>query len=54
MLRYLILLEIDKHIGYESESLVFHQFVHVLLANFDACEIDVIHLQFVLLLIYIQ
>lgn len=42
---HFVFLQVDEEVGDEGEGLLFHESVHVLLADFDACDIDTLHLK---------
>jgi len=42
-----VLLQVDKEICYEGQSLLFHESVHIFLADFNACDIDALHLKII-------
>lgn len=44
---HLVFLKVDEQICDESQCLLFHESIHIFLANLDPCYIDALHLTFI-------
>ena len=47
MHRHLVFLQIHKQVSDEGQGLFLHQAVHVFLTDFDACNVDALHITFI-------